>query len=48
MSFILHSKLMGDSLILEVLTMSDFTSVNPAFSNSFVWASKSQEDKETC
>ena len=47
-SFILHSKFIGDSFTLGGLTKSDFISVNPAFSNSFVSESKSQEDKETC
>ena len=38
----------GDSFTLGGLTKSEFTSVKPAFSNSFVSASNSQDDKETC
>ena len=47
-SFTLHSKFIGDSFTLGGLIKSEFISVKPAFSNSFVSASNSQEDKETC
>ena len=47
-SFTLHSKFTGDSLILEGVIFSDLTSVNPPFWNSLTSAAKSHEVKETC
>ena len=47
-SLTLHSKLIGASFTLDGAMLSDFTSVNPAFLNSFTPLSKLHDERDIC